>query len=521
MSAQSLGLIAEVDANQKIPETQLDAILGTYSSAWGYAAPTHDKKTGIKLLLTGSTRIPDDMKAKNIQEMKDEFKNIPELVEWFGKIPTDGDDVCLQPFPCLEDDKGNTTLVCFLEGDFDHWTKDDETNHTPEYICYRDKISPLVARIAKLCNGDMDKVMEELRSKEMQDIFEGTYAERGVIYFIADNGANLKIEGGNDDIRSDHDWGSASNSIPEVEGPPAAAEPKEEPKELSLAERRALRQAQKNPPGVHTTDAKPRPVMNQKNTTLSEQRLKDTLNTSTATPPKKGPFLITLPPEITSEDDAKNKFWKPHFGTCPDNWKFKDPKGNWVPSHTAGFPYDKLVKNSSLRAKYNPDGSPKTSSSGFAALDNFAKGKADAPAAAGAKTDAPRSAPPAPRIPVMGANVRDRVIEDIVKLDLKSRKIMSNDEIKATEKKHSSLYAQLGNMSSDELNKMSYEEQVKLTTTYPELGHVWLFNLRTFQMLNKKVEEPKQEAGTEPAEETKELTLAERRALRQKARATA
>lgn len=516
------GLIAELSPNATIPGKQLEAIMTAYPTCWGYAAPVTDKKTGVHKLLMGATKIPEGWSAKDIQDMKAQLQGTPEMIEYFGKFPADTDDVCMQPFPLLEDNKGNTLLCLFLEGEgFAHWAKEDEPTHSPEYICYRDKISPLVNKLNQMLGGNVTKVVKELGSSEFQDILEGTFSERGVIYFLADNGASQMIEGGNDK-RKDEDWGAVSNEIPEVkEGTspePKEEKPQEEKPELSLAEKRELRKKGKtNPPGVHATTATPKPVAQQKDTTLSEQRIKEALNNSTTASTPKGPFLFTLPQTIKTEAEAKS-YWQTNFGTCPDMWKHKDKDGNWIPSYTTGFPYEKSAKGSIIREKFNADGSPKSATKGFAALDDAATGKGAAPAStksAGDSDTRPSSAPS--KLPIMPPAVRDKVIAEINKLDLKSRQIMSNEEIKEAEKKHSTIYAQLQNIPVKDLWRMSYEEVDKLIRSYPDFGAVWLFALRNFQIQNwKEPEEPKkEEAGTEPAQKPeKELTLAEKRALR-------
>lgn len=521
------GLIAELSPNATIPGKQLEAIMTAYPTCWGYAAPVTDKKSGAHKLLMAATKIPEGWSAKDIQDMKAELQGTPEMMEYFGKFPDGTEDVCMQPFPLLEDDKGNTKLCLFMEGDYEHWAKEDEPNHSPEYICYRDKISPLVNKLNGMLGGDVNKLVKELGSTEFQDILEGTFNDRGVMYFLADNGASQMIEGGNDK-RKDEDWGSVSNEVPEIkEG--TSSEPIEEKvpdaaPELSLAEKRKLRQAnankaaQQTAEGVHATTATPRPVSNVKNTTLSEQRIRETTGTSTAIPVSKGPFLFTLPQTIKTEAEAKN-YWQTNFGTCPDMWKHKDKDGNWLPSYTAGFPYEKSAKNSIIRDKFNADGSPKSSGKGFSALDDVATGKGATPAGGKGSADHDARPPTAPvKLPLMPTAVRDKVISEITKLDLKSRTIMSNEEIKETEKKLSTFYAQLQNTPVEHLWRLSYAEIDRLNRTYPDFGSVWLFALRNFQIQNwKRPEEPKkEETVVETVQPEAELTLAQKRALRKK-----
>lgn len=517
MSAQYSGLIVELSANASIPGKQLGAIMTAYPTCWGYAAPVKDKKTGATKLLMAATKIPQGFSPKDIQDMKAELHGTPEMMEFFGKFPDNVDDVCMQPFPLLEDDKGNTTLCLFMEGDYDHWSKEDELNLSPEYICYRDKISPLVNKLNDFCKGDISQLVKELGGPVVQEILEGTFADRGVMYFLADNGASQMIEGGNDK-RKDEDWGSVSNEVPEVkEG--TSPEPKEEPADaqptLSLAEKRKLRQQGKEP----ATQTATKPAIQQKDTTLSEQQVKDTLKSSTAEAPKKGPFLFTLPVSIKTEAEAL-LYWKSTFGTCPDNWKHKLQNGTWTPSYSAGFPYEKSTKGSIIREKYNPDGTPKSASKGFAALDNVATGKTDTATAKSPQDGDTRPASAPNKLPIMPVAVRDKVIADIVKLDLKSRPIASNDEIKAVEAKHSTLFEQLNKTPIELLWRMSYEEIDKFNRTYPDFGSVWLFSLRNFQILNwKTTEKPKEEETATEAVHEPELTLAQKRAARKKAAA--
>jgi hypothetical protein len=526
---KTLGLIAELNANAEIPGKQLEAIMTAYPSAWGYAAPLKSGKTGQTSLKIAATRLPEGWSAKDIHDMKAQAGGMPEMMEIFQKFPDNVDEVCLQPFPVLEDDGGNVTLCLFMEGDYDIWADEAEPNLTGEYRCYRDKICPLIEKVSKLCGGDVSAIVKELQDPAWTDILQGTYENRGVMYFLANTGANYMIEGGNDK-RKDEDWGGLSNEVPDIqvhtdttveEEIPAPAEKPE----LSLAEKRRLRQqnadkaAVKTIEGVHATTASPRPVIQKKDTTLAEQGIKESLNTSTAAPPKL-PMLFTLPKTITDVDEAK-KYWQTNFGTCPDMYKRKDDKGNWVPSYSAGFPYEKAAKGSIIREKFNPDGSLKSGSKGFAALDAVATGKEPSvPTAKGPDPDAARSAPPSSKIPVMPTAVRDKIITELEKLDLKSRPIMSNDDAKKAEEKHSTLFAQLKNMPVEHLWRMSHDEIDRLNRTFPDFGSVWLFSLRNYQIQNwKTAEEPKKEAGTEPAQVQPELTLAQKRAARKAAAA--
>lgn len=535
MSAQYSGLIVELSANASIPGKQLEAILNAYPTCWGYAAPVTDKKTGANKMLMAATKLPQGWSAKDLQDMKAQISETPEMMEFFGKMPDNIDDVCMQPFPLLENAKGGVTLALFMEGDFDHWAKEDEPNLSPEYLCYRDKISPLILKLETMCRGDVTAIVKELADPVYRDVLEGTFENRGVIYFLADNGASQLIEGGNDDKRKDEDWGSVSNEVPEVpqveevkvDSTPATAKP-----ELTLAEKRKLRQAnadaaaQKTVEGVHATTATPKSVLQQKDTTLSEQRLKETLNTSTTASTSKGPFLFTLPKTIKTTEEAL-QYWKTNFGTCPNEWKHKDKDSNWLPSYSAGFPYEKSAKGSIIREKYNPDGSTKSGSKGFASLDDIANGKAPVASAVDPHPDATRPASAPSKIPVMPVAVRDKVVSEILKLDLKSRKIQSNEDIKEAEKKHSTLYAQLNNMPVEDLWKLKYEDIDRLNRTYPDFGSVWLFSLRNFQIQNWKIlgESPKkeetvnvqQELNMKAVPEPEQLTLAQKRAARKAA----
>lgn len=515
----SKGLIVELAANTTIPGKQLEAIMTAYPTCWGYAAPTQDKQ-GNKRLTTGTMRLPEGCVPKDIQDMKAQLRGTPEMMEFFGKFPDNTDDVCMQPFPLLEDDKGNTKLCLFMEGDFGDWAKEDEPNHSPEYICYRDKISPLVNSLSEMLGGNVNKIVKKLGQTEFQDILAGTFGDRGVIYFLSDGGDSQLIEG-NNDKRKDEDWGGVSNDIPEVPATEEVIEEKEEVveepvKELSLAEKRKLRQAnadnaaKQTVEGVRNTTASPKPV--------NQQAIKSDLKNSTAAPAPKGPFLFTLPQSIKTEAEAKT-YWQTNFGTCPDMWKHKQADGTWIPSYTAGFPHEKSAKNSIIRDKFNPDGSLKSGGKGFAALDDVATGKGPTATAIGPHPDAPRHGSAPSKLPIIPSAVRDKVLEELLKLDLKSRKIMSNEEIKTAEAKHSTFHAQLNNQLREELWRLSYEEIDKLNRTYPDFGSGWIFALRSFEMQNyKPAQEPKKE---ETVDETvqPELTLAEKRALRKKAAA--
>lgn len=527
------GLIAEVNAKATIPDKQLEAIMTAYPSCWGYAAPFTNKQ-GVRKLQIAAVKLPEGWSAKDIADMKAQVDGgMPEMIEYFGKFPDNTDDVCMQPFPLLENDKGGTTLCLFMEGDFDHWRVDDEPNLTGEYRCYRDKISPLINKLEIQCRGDVNAILKELADPVYKDILEGTYENRGVMYFLADTGHNQIIEDQNEH-RKDEDWGGISNEVPDIQintdttvEEEIVAEPV---KELSLAEKRKLRQqnggkpATAPAPAAQATTATPRSLTaGKKDTTLSEQTIKDSLKGSTAPAASKGPFLFTLPSTIRTTDEAL-AYWKAQAGTCPDNWKHKDEKGNWVPSYKAGFPFEKFTKGSVIREKYNPDGSAKSGAKGFAALDNLANDKSSVATAVGPQPDAPRSGAAPSKLPVIPAAVRDKVIAEMIKLDLKSRAIMSNDDIKAVENKHSTFFQQLAQIPPEDLWKMSYEEIHRLNTTYPDFGSVWLFSLRNYQQQNWKAAATttkKEETATEAVqvEPQGELTLAQKRALRKQNKA--
>lgn len=527
------GLIAELSPDSTIPGKQLEAIMTAFPTCWGYAAPVTDKQGKHKLLMA-STRIPEGWSAKDIQDMKAELQGTPEMLEYFGKFPDNTSDVCMQPFPLLEDDKGGTTLCLFMEGDFDHWSEQDPAdNLSPEYICYRNKISPLINKLETLCGGDVNRIIKELGDPVYQDILQGTFEKRGVIYFLANTGASVMIEGENDK-RKDEDWGALSNEVPEVQMVTDTTVEEEQPVvELSLAEKRKLRQQNADKAATKTADTvkhelsavqrplNKKPATQLKDTTLAEQGIKVSLKTSTAAAPAaKGPVLIHLPLSIRTVEEALT-WWKTNFGTCPNEWKHKQADSTWVPSYKAGFPYEKAAKNSVVRDQYNPDGSPKSSSKGFAALDNLATGNAPVATAVGPHPDAARPPSAANKFPVMPAAVRDKVIAEMVKLDLKGRKIMTNEEVQATQNKHSTFFAQLGNTPVEDLWRMSYEEIDRLNRTYPDFGSVWLFSLRNYQMQNWEPAEPKKEETAEQAvqQPEQELSLAQKRALRKKAAA--
>lgn len=518
------GLIAELGANMTIPDDQLTAIMTSYPSCWGFAAPVTDKAGAHKLLMN-ATKIPEGWAAKDIQDMKAQFNGTPEMVEYFGKFPDNVDEVCLQPFPCLEDDKGNLKLCVFLEGDFDHWGSEEEPNLTPEYLCYREKILPLVNKLNNMNGGDVHKVIEELGSDVFKDVLEGTFEKRGVIQFLADYGGSQLIEGENNE-RHNEDWGSTSNEVPDLPKDLFSFEPTKEPvKELTLAEKRKIRMeaeaaAKGKDNGVRATTASPKSL-----TQVTPPPAKEAALSSTIASHAKGPFLFTLPANIKTVGEAL-EWWKAQAGTCPDMWKHKDPDNaqKWVPSYTAGFPYEKFSKGSIIHEKFNKDGTPKSSGKGFAAIDDIATNKGPVATAVGPQPDATRPPAAPSKFPIIPVAVRDKVLAKLDQYDLKSRKIMSNEDMAAAEKRHSSFSAQLKNMPRELLWLLEYAELDYLNRTYPDFGSAYIFALRNFEILNyKKPEEPKKkETGEYPdkqPEPPKELTLAEKRALRKAAAA--
>lgn len=313
--------IAVKSANNLIEADWATAALKVNPSFYGIATVVDnfndkDEPEGKIMQVVRSMTSKDNpsLDVAALDKMQKDYKE-ETIVAIFGRSSGTLLEEDLQPYTILENEDSSPALVAFLEGDFSSYAQTDGT-YSPEYFAVQKFLMPRIQQIARLVDGDVDKLMTELLTPNFRDDMEKMWGTRGTLTLYSDSDKLISVH--NNPLRKSFKWGWASNHFgigevaPVAATLPAAVVAKGKNLARSLSASGPVAEVQ--PPGKVVGQLAPPPVPD------------------TAIPKEE----IWYPPASVHGKSLKNLYRNKHkqfYGTneLPDNWEtrpgLKVPKG--------------------------------------------------------------------------------------------------------------------------------------------------------------------------------------------------
>ena len=205
-----------------VPDEVLAKALETHKSFFGMAVAENGVIVQHKMKFAKDDKklsVEDINKVQNHANYKDK-----QLVMAFGAadLPTESGT---QPFSLVETDTGKSTLVMFMDGNFEEFAKTGSARSASEFA-YEDYFKPKFKKEAAYADNDLKKIMEQIRSSELSRDFAKTMlGDRGSLVFLAGNGDLHAVSVKGDATHKKNSWGWISDTAEEKK-----TAPKEEPK---------------------------------------------------------------------------------------------------------------------------------------------------------------------------------------------------------------------------------------------------------------------------------------------------
>lgn len=449
-------------AGQEVPEEWMKAFLHKFGPACvGLAAPV-DNDGNIEVMTEFWPDLKELGEYQNVmkkllpltnEEMK-EFQLFMAFSDDPGQVTVstteDNTVECPQvpPFILLSDDKDLPKLVGVVSGEFEGFPDDVHLHHT----VMMEEILPKVQQIARLTGGDLDKIMEELRSPAfMRDMNRLSKGDSGLIYFIAANGDALPIFK-KDSVLGTLPWGASSFLIESFLIEPASKSV------VTAAKGLAGRVAAM---GKRITEAA-QPV-------AEAGKREPVIAASTHTDTSTGIIKVKVKcPFSQGTKNEKREWYQKFCGAVPEGYKNcptveVDQKYYQAAMKAAGKDVD--TKDIKQLDKIVASASPTKAKN------------ADAPAP---KTDikVTNTKTGGPTIPIIGAGEKDDFLKDAAILQVldKSSSVISPMTIGEDEEKYPSFFEQTGKNVEDFMY-LSYDQLIQFTAKYPSLGNVMLMTM--------------------------------------------
>lgn len=152
--------------------------------------------------------LPKQLPLGELKELQLAFKD-SHLVMFFANFPKAviPDDV--QPWTINGED-GNPMLSIFCTGNAKNY-EGLNGDHTGEYCASDEIIFPRLEKAAQVANNDIDKLMEEIKKKGLQNVMMGTFEDEGGYVFLAGTGDPICF--GNWGMGGEFSWGRTSNTL--------------------------------------------------------------------------------------------------------------------------------------------------------------------------------------------------------------------------------------------------------------------------------------------------------------------
>lgn len=183
--------------------------------------------------------------VEQVMKLQDALKD-RQIVFCFGENKTIL-DTDRQPFRCVLDKAKGDEIAVFLTGGFNGYEVKN-SSHTNEFHCFDDFISKKLAKLYKMCDGDLTKLVEELNDPITKQDFAQSWTTQGFITLLTSAGDIYEIHNKTHAFRKEFPWGVVSDGLGFEPGKEKESPKAEEPKKLSLLEKLMLKKAGGTPP---------------------------------------------------------------------------------------------------------------------------------------------------------------------------------------------------------------------------------------------------------------------------------
>lgn len=207
-------VIAVKNPGQLWPDAWIEAALKEHPSCSGFAAVTDSvdeagTATGKEMSTLHNITDKDHpaFTLAAVQDLQNNFKD-ETVIGSFGRSSTVVSLEDAQPFVLLQNDDETPALVAFVAGEYPGFAQTGSTL-SPEYHLTQKYLIPKIGQLARLCDGDIDKLMQELLDPVFKGEIETKWATRGTVLFLSDTDKYLAFE--LNDLKRDYPWGRVSD----------------------------------------------------------------------------------------------------------------------------------------------------------------------------------------------------------------------------------------------------------------------------------------------------------------------
>jgi hypothetical protein len=298
------GVILVKNQGQVLPQPLIEKVFAQKPSVMGYQTVS-----GENIVID---RVDKDLPTVEEFMANQEANKEPCVLFWFGistnPIPEDS----IQPFDLVNDTGGHLVTV-MLDGEYESQGK-PESSQSDEYHLYAEYLGPTIEKALKLNNGDVDKLIEEIRSDPMfKKNLDQCSINRGCAVFFTADGEIIKLEKNNDRAWSGPE-GWASNHCGFVEKSSQDVQKVDDKKPaVSMASFRSKKSGT-TPPVIASTDPIPQP----NGTTIAA------LNDKTDTAVDKVARPMITPAKGINGKNQRRQAYEKHCLHVPEGYKDKD-----------------------------------------------------------------------------------------------------------------------------------------------------------------------------------------------------
>lgn len=210
------GTIVRRNAKTFIPNAYLEAVLKANPHGWG--AATVSEVDGVKFL-----ELNAGSESAGVEFFQETMKTFPDqdITFYFASSEVALSDDDLSPYILLakpdeeDSDLEQIDLVVFIEGNFPG-SAQAGSSHPPEYHLVEDVIRPKFENLYEMLDGDLDKLMENLKKPHFKKELLLNSVSRGTFTFVASNGESITFD--QNDKSGEFPWGWVSNTHGYTEG---------------------------------------------------------------------------------------------------------------------------------------------------------------------------------------------------------------------------------------------------------------------------------------------------------------
>lgn len=425
------GVIVVRNAGCYVPNEVLETVLKANPHGWGAAVVD-----GANGLMCSS-----DIDPVSIEFIQDSQKSFPDrnMTFYFANCETAMSLADLPPHVLLEKKISATEtqpqLVAFIEGNF-AGSAQAGSSHPPEYHLVEDYLRPKFQSLYEMVDGDLSKLMEQLKKPHFKKELLLTSVSRGTITIVAANGQTITFD--QNDLSASFPWGWMSNhlGLKKADQPPTEAV--QQPKR-SMFGKSTVRE----PANVQPSQATTAPVG--ENTTVA--KVQPINNTSTS--------VI---------ENITVKKWKPesHLRRKERRQSYKNKIGYVPPGADQGVEIEVYVDSKGRILNMNQVKELGLKGVGLPKLNNPNRDEKDLGIDYLPDKEAPPSTPAEPVLPIMSPESRKKIKEILA--DPKVQKILATNaqqignpaHFQQIETKFADFAAQLGVKSMDDFKSWDF-----------------------------------------------------------------